>query len=351
MATNSSILVREATPAERCHWDELVAQFEDSRVFQKQAWIQSVEAFSGAKPLYLLLEREGAIVGCFPGFLVKLGPLRIFGSPLEGWQTQSMGPAFAQDRVSTAEMFGASIPFLENQHGVHHMELTSAHLEHEAMRKFGFRGEKMFTYRVPLFPGEEDKAMKNMDRNTRNQLRKAVKLGLTANIETDESFVDEFYAQMQEVFTRHRKSVSFTRARARLMFRFMKESGKLLALSVRMPQDGACAATGIFMIDGRELHFWGWTHRAQFRWWCPSELLIWTAMQKAMQAGCVTFDMAGGGKAKVKFGALPDLRGYHWIRSRYRWLANVRESAKRGYRWQQRVRGRIASQVAAWRGR
>jgi hypothetical protein len=106
----------------------------------------------------------------------------------------------------------------------------------------------------------------------------------------------------------------------------------------------------MFMIEGRELSFWGWTHKAQYRWYCPSELLIWTAIEKASEAGCVTFDMAGGGDAKLKFGAVPDESTYRWVRSRYRWLGRLRDWAKKGYRLQQALRGSMAQKRARGEG-
>jgi hypothetical protein len=111
----------------------------------------------------------------------------------------------------------------------------------------------------------------------------------------------------------------------------MKESGNLLAISIAMPANGPCIATGVFLIDRQELSLWMWTHRTQYRWYCPTELLTWTAMQKGMEAGCVTFDMAGGG-AKEKFGGVLDRANTRWIRSRYRWIPWLRRSARKAYK-------------------
>jgi CelD/BcsL family acetyltransferase involved in cellulose biosynthesis len=171
-------------------------------------------------------------------------------------------------------------------------------------------------------------------------LRKAIKLGLVARVETDESFVLEFYAQIKEVFARRGKAVPFNQARVLQCFRHLKEAGNLLAISVSLPE-GECIATGLFMREGQELHLWGWAHRTEFRWHCPTELLTWTAMRRGMEAGCTTLDMAGGGDAKLKFGALADATLCEWRWSRYAWLAQSRDLAERLYRWQQSARGRF----------
>jgi hypothetical protein len=125
----------------------------------------------------------------------------------------------------------------------------------------------------------------------------------------------------------------------------MNASGNLLPISVHLPQDDKCIATGIFLLNGREMYLWGWAHVYEYGSWCPMELLTWTALLKGMAAGCRFLDMAGGGKAKEKYGAVPDRSTWRLLRSRYRWLGWLRTAAKRGYRWQQSLRGRISASV------
>jgi CelD/BcsL family acetyltransferase involved in cellulose biosynthesis len=338
-----SVVVREATPREVEAWDELVVRFEGCRIFHKTVWLRYVESFSGARAVRLVFERGGGIVGCLPGFLLRKGLLlRVFASPLVGWQTESMGPLFDAGRVSPREICAALVPFLKSSYGVHHVEMTCASLDGEAMVELGFRGRQFSTYRVPLFPGDEERALKNIKSKTRNQLRKAIKLGLVARVEEDESFVAEFYDQIREVFARRGKSVPFKKDRVIKCFQHLKDAGNLLAISVSLPTGGARVATGLFMREGRELHLWGWAHRTEYRWHCPVELLTWTAMRRGMEAGCTTLDMAGGGDAKLKFGALADATLYEWTWSRYAWLARARRAAEKIYRWQQSARGRFA---------
>lgn len=200
--TATGVHLREASSEEVERWDELVTRFENHRVVHTRAWIQSLEACGFGRPLYLVFERDGAIVGCLPGLLVRLGPLRLFGSPLPGWQTVSMGPAFDPLLVSTAEMFTLLVPFLERRHGVHHIEVLSSVLDHEVMRMLGFRGEPTPTYRARLFPGDEERTLRGLKDSARRNIRRGVKLGLVVRFEDDERFVAEHYEQLTEVFHR-----------------------------------------------------------------------------------------------------------------------------------------------------
>lgn len=338
----SGVRVRPATVDELSRWDEIVGRFDNCRLFHKRIWLDWLEEFSGARPLYLVFEKGKDVVACMPGFLMTVVFLRLFVSPREGWQTGSMGPVFAKDRISTHELFSALISYLEEKHGVQHIELVSADLDPGSMRALGFRGDPMFTYRVRLFPGDEEQALRAVHKRTRRYLRNGSKAGLSVRVESEESFVNEVYGQAKEVFARGGNAIPFSRMRALQLFRRLKSSGNLLALSVRGPDGGPSMATCIFMIDKPELYGWAWTHRREYGRYHPTEFMTWAAMRRAMEAGCEAFDMAGGGEAKVKFGAVPDETTVRWMRSRYKWLAWLRAGAKKAYRWQQSVRGRIA---------
>jgi hypothetical protein len=115
-----------------------------------------------------------------------------------------------------------------------------------------------------------------------------------------------------------------------------------VAVSVHLPDGGACIATGTFTIEGKELLLWMWAHRTQYRWYRPTDLMTWTVMQIAMDAGCVSLDLMGRGEFKPKLGAELFEDRNCWIWSRYRWLTQVRLLAGKGYKWQQSFRGRKA---------
>src|SRR2546426_12313602 len=106
--------------------DGRVALFETRRIVHTRAWIEWLQGCGCGTPLYLVFQRDGAIVGAIPGLLVRMGLLRLYGSPLPGWQTPEMGPVFDPRHVSTEELVGALVSFLERRHGVHHVEIGRA---------------------------------------------------------------------------------------------------------------------------------------------------------------------------------------------------------------------------------
>ena len=331
--------VREASASEVARWDELITRFDGCAVAHRLAWVRSLEASGLGKPLLLVFEREGQIVGCLPGLLVRVGPLRIFGSPLQGWQSAGMGPVFDAGRVSADELTATLIAFLERHHGVHHIELMSGTLDHSAMRAAGFKGVPVPTFRCRLL-ADEKAQRKALKESVRRNIRRASGLGLVVRFEEDERFVDEHYDQVCEVFARGGNSVPFRKRRAVEYVRHLRASGNLLAAAVYLPS-GECIATSTFAVAGRELLLWNWTHRTRYRWYRPTELMTWTVMRRATELGCDTFDMMGRGDFKARFGAELDETRYRWVRSRYAWVGWLRDFAAVCYRSQQAVRGRL----------
>jgi hypothetical protein len=239
------------------------------------------------------------------------------------------------------ELMEALVPFLDQVLGIHHMEIMSPDLDPGTMLGLGFRGEPWPTYRVPLFPGNELRTLRALKESARRNITRGIKQGLEVRFETDESFVHEHFEQIKEVYVRGGHAVNFGRQRVLECFRAMRNAGNLLAVSVYLP-NRVNIATGMFTVEGKELLLWTWAHRVKYRWHRPTELMTWTVMQRAMEAGCETLDLMGLGDFKTKFGAELDNRKYRWVRSRYRWLTGMRDLAAKGLQWQQALRGRVA---------
>ena len=334
--------LRPASPEELLGWDDLVRGFSNHRIVHMLAWIRSLEGAGFGRPQFLVIEKDGEVVGCLPGMLSEIGPLRLFGSPPPASQTVSMGPVFDEQRVTTPEIMDAVIPYLERRLGVHHIEIMSPDLDPGTMLSLGFRGEPWPTYRVRLFPGDETRTLKGFKESARRNVTRGRKLGLQVRFEQDERFVAEHYSQVKEVYLRGGHAINFGPRRVLECFRGMREAGTLEAVAVYLPDGHTCIASGMFTIQGSELLLWTWAHRAEHRWYRATELMTWTVMQKAIAAGCESFDLMGLGDFKMKFGAERDDRKYRWIRSRYRWLGRMRNVAAKGMQWQQVLRGRLA---------
>jgi len=342
MTTESTpATIRPASPQELNEWDSIVFGFPNARVFHTRAWIRSIEGFTNARGVYLVYEKHGRIVACFPGLISHYGPLRVFGSPREGWQSGSMGPAFDPQRVSTEEIFSLLLPYLRQRFGISLVELMCRGLDPEPMRRLGFVDEGVPTYVADL-ASSPDEALRKLGQKTRNAMRKAVKRGLEARVGLTPDFVDRYFEQIALVFNGHGVALSFKRRRVDQLVERLRETEFLLPVSVYLEDKETCVATGIFLVANRELFLWGWAHRHEYGSYCPVELLTWTAMVKAIGLGCRSFDLFGGGKAKEKYGAVMDYRIVRWMYSPMPGLIACRGVAKRIFRRWQRVKGGLS---------
>lgn len=335
-----NITIREADGNEKRNWDRLISRFENRRVTHSSAWLRSLENSFDGKPIHLIYEKDGELAACFPGLIVDMGILRLFGSPLPGWQTVSMGPVFDPEQISTSEIVSGLAPYLEERHGVHHIEVMCCDFDPEPMDSCGFRGRPEYTFKTQLYPRDQQKNLKAMKSSARRNIRRAGELALDIRAVDDERFVDEVYDQINEVFIRGGNTVPFQKHRVKEFFVNMRTADKLLALAVYLPNSKTCIATSLFTIANKELLLWMWTHRSEYRWYRATEAMTWTAMQTAMEKGCERMDFMGRGDFKAKFGARMNGNKIRWVRSRYRWLTVARDLAEKAYRLQQSIRGK-----------
>jgi predicted ATP-grasp superfamily ATP-dependent carboligase/CelD/BcsL family acetyltransferase involved in cellulose biosynthesis len=347
--SGDQVRVREALPVELLQWDRLIERFPHHRATHTRAWVESLGDSGLGRPLYLLFERAGEVVGCLPGLLTSAGPWSVFGSPRAGWQTSSMGPVFDPAHVRVTALLDALVPYLEDQHRVAHIELTHPALTANAMEAAGFRSEPVPTTRARLHPGDRDRTVRGLHESARRNVQRARRLGLEVRFEDDDAFIREHYDQLREVFTRGGHAITFGEERVRACVERLRAAGTLLAASVYLPGGRVNIATATFVVHGRELLLWMWAHRTHYRWYRPTELLTWSIVERAVEAGCDTLDLAGRGDFKTKFGAEPDLTQRRWMRSRPAWLGAARHIATTGYRVQQSLRGRTIRAAAAAR--
>jgi hypothetical protein len=332
-------MIRPASPQELKEWDRIVSSFPNSRVFHLKAWVESIEGFTSAKGVYFVYEKRGRIVACFPGLVSSFGPIRMFCSPREGWQSGSMGPAFDPRFISTEEIFSLLLPFLRRNLRIPYVELACRGLDSDAMRRMGFKAQPLPTYVARLPPFNPDEALRKLDKKTRNQLRKATKVGLRARVGLTPGFADQYFEQITLVFRRRGFALPFQRKRVVQLIEHLGKTEVLVPVSVYLPDSETCIATGIFFIANQELFLWGWAHKYEYGSHCPVELLTWTAMEKAVGLGCTSFDLFGKGKAKEKYGAILGQGIVRWVHSSMPGLLSGREAARRLYRAWQRFRG------------
>lgn len=301
------------TREEAARWDELIAPYRSRELFHRKPWLDYLAESRGIESRFWMIRDQGRTAGYFCGGILRKGPFRILGSPLQSWGTNYLGPVTNGDLDQTA--FLEALDRLARDEHLAMAELESRGLSDAALQTAGYEAVPGWTYRVTLTPEIPDTMWKALDSVCRNRIRKAMKAGLTVEDTDDPAVADEFYAQYFDLMQRKGLVPPYPREYPRLLFRHLKKADLLFALRIRDAQ-GRSLATGLFPHDNQTIYFWGGASWQDGRDLCPNEFLHWSAMRLAAERGLTAYDMCGYGRFKKKFGgALTDIRRWH----KYQW--------------------------------
>lgn len=320
--------------ASRC-WDELLAPFPSRQVFHRRAWLDYLAASRGVAIKLWSLHEGGRMLGYFCGGLVEKGPFRILGSPLRGWGTNFMGPVTDREVEGTALLAGLEEVAREARLDMTELEYPGQ--DAAAFQAAAYEAEEGRTYVVRVTPYDEKACWERIHSKKRNQIRKAIKCGLTVEDTDDPAVADEFYARFEDLMRRKGRVPPYPADYPRLLFRHLKPAGLLFSLRVR-DASGTVLATGLFPHDDQTLYFWGGSSWQDGRDLNPNDFLQWSAIQLACQRGLTAYNMCGPGRFKRGFGGdLVELRRWHKCYSApARW-------ARRGYEMYFKARIRLAA--------
>lgn len=309
--------------------------FADHAIHQTREWLQFIAATQKAEPVLAVVQQGGAVVGRFTGLLIRKFGLRILGSPFPGWTTSYMGFNLQQG-VSRLDALRALQTFAFRDLGCFHLEVMDRHISIEDAQQFGCKYQSHAGFEIDLSRSESD-LLAGMDSACRRCIRKAEKEGVQLEEASDAAFVDEYYAQLQDVFAKQGIVPTYPKARVQALVEHLLPTGRLLLVRARN-QDGVCIASGIFPAMNDTMYFWGGASYRPYQIVRPNEAVQWYAMRYWKARGIVKYDMGGGSEYKRKYGgrdiAVP------WLRlSRYPFLEYLRNRAKRLFDYRQRLLG------------
>jgi hypothetical protein len=326
----------ERIPYDAGSWAEVLDRYPNADVFHSPEWLQFLALSQQAEPVLAVVRLGAEPVGHFVGAMVRRAGLRILGSPLRGWSTESMGFLLEDEnlRRAAAEALAA---FAFDDLGCVHVELADKHLSAQDMAGSGFASEIGRTYRIDLRPPEDD-VFRAVRRTTRQEVRKGVRAGLRVEEGADTEFAAEFYGYLTQIFQRQGLAPTYSRERVEQLIGALQSSGQILLLRVRSPA-GATLGTSISVGRNQAAIGWGMAFDRENREYHAIELLWWETIRRWKAAGALQFDLGGGGDYKAKYGAaeVPTL----WLhRSRFRVLRYGRTSVRTLFRLRQVLAGR-----------
>jgi hypothetical protein len=319
-------------------WGNVLAGFPDREVFQTPEWLRFVAESQGARPVILTIKAGSAAVGYFVGLTVLKAGLKILGSPFAGWTTPRMGIRLLPN-VSKHAAVKAVMDYAFEHLKCVHFEMNDVNIPLDDLAGLGFQCMRWHTYFLDLSQEEQTLYSRMSSTACRYHIRKAEKLGLIIEEASDEGFVDDYFAQLCDVFAKQSLVPTYDKERVRLLIRHLLPTGNLLLLRAREPQ-GRCVATSIFVGLHHFAYFWGNASWRQDQHFCPNEALQWYGIRFWKRKGVRNYDL-GGGAYKRKYGGDMFESDFLW-RSKHCWISWGRRAAQLALRLRQRVAGLCA---------
>ncbi|MGD0013651.1 MAG: GNAT family N-acetyltransferase [Bryobacteraceae bacterium] len=321
-------------------WQRLDA-FPDRTVFQTRAWVDFLAETQRGTPVLAELRDGQVVVGFFTGLTFRRFGIKILGSSFPGWTTPYMGFNLGPG-VPRQAALQALEPFAFETLGCLHLEVCDRHCSVEDGRALGFAVEYFDTYETDLMLAEEQ-LRKNLHDDCRWAIRKASRSGVVIEEAHDDSFVDEYYEQLRQVFGKQKLVPTYDIGRVRALVKHLLPTGHLLLLRARSPQ-GDCIATVIAAGLNRVANFWGTASFQSGQKLRPNEALRWYAIQYWKRHNAEVLDWGGaaeGGDYKQKYAPVP-VRIPRFNKSRYKLLGALRSQAGRLLHSRQRMLGGLA---------
>ena len=309
--------------------------FADRTVFQTREWLQFVRESQRAQIVVCELTDGDQNVGYFSGLVFSRFGFRIMGSSFPGWTTPYMGFNLVPGASRKAALAAVERVAWDTLKCLH-IEVSDPLFSVEDGEENGFRCEAYASYRTDLTE-PEDKIFGRMDSACRRCVRKAEKSGVTIEEAHDLEFADEYYAQLQDVFSKQGLVPTYSVERVRALIRNLEPTGRVLLVRARNPE-GKCIATGIFPGFNRISEFWGnasWRADQILR---PNEAIHWYALKYWKKRGVEVHDWGGENNYKEKYGCIA--HSVPWFtKSRYGFISTLRGQAKALIASKQRFQG------------
>ena len=277
-------------------WDALVAAAPDGEVFHTSAWLDLLERSFRVRSVRLGLVRSGRLVAGLPLLLRRIGPFVVAGSPLYNVATPQMGPICQQPE--DFEALWMAFEALQARRRVAFAEVIfGSPRATRVLDPLGYVIEPSRTLILDLAGRTPDDVWRGFEGRCRTAIRKAERLGVAVSLATDLSFLPDYRALAQLVYSKSRRPPPTPDAFYQILWQRFAPTGALRVLTARY--HGETVAAAIFLAHAGRFYYLDGVSNAQGNQVCANNLLQWEALQWALAERLHTYDMVGAGIASI----------------------------------------------------
>lgn len=287
------LAIRTMTDADRTRWDRFVDAQPEATFFHRAGWRDAVGRGFGHRAHYLLAEDDGEVVGVLP--LVQVSS-RLFGNALISTAFCVAGGPVGRSEARAG--LDAAAMALADRLDVDFLEYRGGTPDGPAWRR---RADLYFGFVRRLDPDPE-RNLQAIPRKQRAEVRKAIKLGLTAEIDDG---VDRFY----ELYAESVRNLG-TPVFGRRYFQALKDVfGAACEVLVVCRGGRPISALMSFYFRDRVLPYYAGGGQAA-RGASAHELMYWDVMRRAGERGVGWFDF---GRSKIGTGSFAFKKNWGFV--------------------------------------
>ena len=268
-------------------WQEL-DQYWDRSVFQTQGWVNFIAEAQNAESVVAEVKEGEQVLGYFTGLITKKLGIRILGSPFDGWTTTYMGLNLLPG-VDLQAVLEALHKFAFKELRCRVVQISERRFTDEDLKNTSYSIINYRNLEIDL-TNEEEVIFSKMTSAKRRGIRKATNLGVVAEEASPDGFVEEYYAQLIEVFAKQLLRPTYEIGRVKTLIKHVYPTGNLLLLRARSP-DGQSIASAIFPGFNDMMIFWGGASWRKYQKYRPNEFLMWHAIKYWKARGIKTFNL------------------------------------------------------------
>lgn len=294
----------------------------DSNVFCTERWDTFIRTTFNAKRHFIGIYDGSVLIGLWPSYALKKGPLKILGSPLRGWFTPWLGPRFFKG-ISQKEIpvLSQKAMYAFDQYigktRFDYVECASIFLPDGLMKELRYQPLTKATTILDISVPSDD-LMKSFGKSCRKRIRKSIRFGCTVDDISSTDFIPQLWDMTVDVFGRRGSGPAHNPALIKEVIETHLPSGHLFCLGVF--KDNKLISIGVHAWHNSCLVDLFRATYVKYYQYFPYHILYWELFKIAKDSGCEYFDMMGVDPSRpdqFKMSFHPQIVTWnHWAKSR-----------------------------------
>lgn len=301
------LTVEIARESDQTKWDEIIARSSYGTIFHTWSWLKLAEEQTKSRFVPLMLYKGTELVGLYPFFIAKKGPINLAFSPPPKAYLLYLGPVIVdyqnlrQDKKESIfiDIQNAANHYLFNTAGCRYSRIrTSPGLfDSRPLKWTGYEVDPLYTYRVDLRQGM-DEVWKNFDRKLRNEINKAIKSGVTVRQGDWEDLVFIYNRLSERYLDQGVVSSDYIPYLQKLYDRFYPDNLKIFVAEYKGEKVGGT----INLVDKNIMYLWVGIPKTTLPGLSPNDLVQWEAMKWSSEHGLTMYEeMDAGDDSRLRY--------------------------------------------------